>query len=231
MIQYLLLLFLLLALLFGVTHLRPLNPGEITQLGVKRRSKEIKSYYTFDRRETTVDKQFKSNMNAAGKYYKVDEKLVSFPAEAAALLKYKKHEWAIIAFENDQKISLIWCNKGFDNSSVSINLSLQTILQISSTKKVNSVLSFHNHPNSNPQYYRTNSPSERDNISAKQWSEILTKNDINLLEFVCERGIHYEYYRSISDKFIPLENFVASISEINGKAKYSNLKLHIERFI
>ena len=38
-------------------------------------------------------------MRADGRFYKIEERLFEFPALATGLLKYKKHEWIIIAFE------------------------------------------------------------------------------------------------------------------------------------
>ena len=98
MIEYLFLLALIFIGYFILSHLRPLNNNEIIQLGSKRRTSEIKNYYTFDRSESVVNKSFKSGMDTAGKYYHVNERLTSFPSTAAALLKYKKHEWVIIGF-------------------------------------------------------------------------------------------------------------------------------------
>jgi DNA repair protein RadC len=188
-------------LIFTITHILPLNANEINQLGTKRRTKEIKKYYSFDRVELTANKDFKSKMNATGKFYNIKENLNRFPASAAALLKYIKHEWIIIAFETQKNIFLLWCNKGFDRSSAGVRLSIQQVLEIASRKKITSILFFHNHPNPNPAYYNTSKPSERDLVTAKEWSLKLHNNDINLIEFVCERGRSYEYFRSISKNF------------------------------
>ena len=66
-------------------------------------------------------------MNPNGKLYRINEPLFVFPSIAAALLKYKKHEWIVIAFEKEKKISSAWLNKGFDRSGVSPYLSVQDI--------------------------------------------------------------------------------------------------------
>lgn len=58
-------------------------------------------------------------MNPNGTFYRISENLFGFPSTATALLKYKKHEWIIIAFEKDKRAELIWLNKGFDRSGVS----------------------------------------------------------------------------------------------------------------
>jgi hypothetical protein len=49
------------------------------------------------------------------------------------------------------------------------------------------------------------------------------------LEFVCERGHYYEYHRSITTKFMPIEGFVNTINAVNGISWHGNLLLHYER--
>lgn len=113
--------------IFILTHLRPLTHEEIKSLASKRRSNQVRAYYSFDNRELSVDKEFKKQMNSSGTYYDVNETLFSFPSTAAALLKYKKNEWIIIGFERNKSIDLIWLNKGFDRASASLHLSYAEI--------------------------------------------------------------------------------------------------------
>lgn len=84
-------------------------------------------------------------------------------------------------------------------------------------------LIFHNHPNANL------APSERDIEMAKAWSEVLNNNGITLVEFVCGRGLHREYFLSPADEFHPLSTFLTAIEERNGKSWLANLRLHFER--
>jgi len=216
-------------LLFILTHIRPLNEHEINQLGNKRRGKQIRTYFSFDRREIGVDKEFKKRMNASGKFYPIRERLQTFPSVAAALLKYKKHEWNIIAFERNKEVFLIWCNKGLDRRSVTLNLSMENVARIAYEKGANSILFFHNHPNPDPGRYSTNRPSDQDLKSAKLYSTIYNSRGLNLVEFVCERGRHFEYFMSPANSFLPLTEFLEAINYINGSSRLSNLKLHIER--
>jgi hypothetical protein len=109
-------------LLLILTHLRPLKENEMEKLSSKRRGKAIHQYFTFDHQEYNVDKIFKKKMNPNGKFYRIDEKLYHFPSTAAGLLKYKKHEWIIIAFEKNKNISICWLNKGFDRSRVRVQV-------------------------------------------------------------------------------------------------------------
>jgi len=97
----------LIGLIFVFTHLRPLTEDEVKQLGTKRRGKQIRGYFSFAAVGFNVDKEFKKQMNPNGTFYRINEGLFEFPSIAAALLKYKKHEWIIIAFEKHKKIGLM----------------------------------------------------------------------------------------------------------------------------
>jgi len=169
-------------------------------------------------------------MNSDGTFYRINENLFEFPAIAvAAPLKYKKHEWIIIAFEKDKKVELVWLNKGIDRSGVSPYLSVENITKIAEQKNQTSLLILHNHPNINPNYYDCRRPSDQDIKSANEFAQVLNQNGINLLEFVCERGRHYEYFLSPTETFLPLTEFVEDINNLNGQSKFKNLSLHFER--
>jgi hypothetical protein len=102
-LENLLIVIAVLLLLFIITHLRPLNAREVKIFANKRRDKMIYQYFNFNQHEYSVDKTFKKNMNPNGMFYEIDENLYSFPSIAAGLLKYKKHEWIIIAFEKIER--------------------------------------------------------------------------------------------------------------------------------
>jgi len=221
--------FFLVSMIFILTHLRPLTQAEIKSLAGKRRNNQVRNYYSFDNRELLADKEFKKQMNSSGKFYNVNETLFSFPSTAAALLKYKKHEWIIFGFERNKSIDLIWLNKGFDKTSASSNISLTEIAFTAKQKNHTSVLMFHNHPNSNPNDYSFTKPSDVDLKSAKELMQVLNSDGINLLEFVCERGKHYEYFLSVTDTFFPLHDSINTISKENNESKFTNLSLHFER--
>jgi hypothetical protein len=219
----------LISLIFVLIHLRPLSEDEVNNLGEKRRGKHIRQYYSFTTSEFLVNKEFKKQMNPNGTFYKIDESLFRFPSIAAALLKYKKHEWIIIAFEKGKKIDKIWLNKGFDRSGVSPYISIDNIINNAKPENYTSILIFHNHPNTNPNYYDCKRPSNKDIESANEYANCLNANEINLVEFVCERGMHYEYFLSPAYSFLPLSEYVMAINQKNGLSKFRNLFLHIER--
>jgi hypothetical protein len=197
----------ILALLI-ITHLRPLNDKEIQAVAGHRRRKAIQTYYDFDHREYSVNNHFKKNMQANG---------------------YKKHEWIIVAFEHNHKVDKIWLNKGQDYTQVDLNIDFYKIKNIAESGAYTSVLVFHNHPNSNPSYYSMTEASTKDKDSATKWANQLLAIKVNLIEFVCERGNHYIYWRSVSDRFFPIESFVENLERINGIHWSKNLGLHWER--
>jgi hypothetical protein len=152
-----------------------------------------------------------------------------FPSLAAGLLKYKKHEWSIIAFERGKRVSLVWLNKGPSRESVSSHLSAEEIAVVAKEKDATSVLCFHNHPNPAPSYLDCTRRSEQDIETARVRSSVLNKRGTNLVSFVCERGRHHEYFRSPANTFLPLAEFIAAINKVNDQSKLGNLSLHIER--
>ena len=220
--------FLLLAL-FIFTHLHPLTNNNIKKLAKKRRNKKIQSYFKFNNDEYEVDKSFKKKMDPKGRFYIISENLNEFPCVGAALLKYKKHEWIIIAFERNQIIDKIWTNKGFDRENVGPVIENSIINDTAISGNYQSVLILHNHPNPDPSICTTRIPSKMDKETAQTLSSELNSSGVNLIEFVCERGLAHEYWRSISDSFMPMESFEDDIQKVNGKSKWSNLCLHCER--
>ena len=216
-------------LVFVVTHLRPLRDNEVEYLAGKRRNRRISEYFSFDRRECSVDKGFKKRMKPTGTCYQVDEQLFRFPSTAAALLKYKKHEWIIVAFERDAHVDRIWVNKGLDRSQVFLSLPMESIAHLAKAQAYSSVLTFHNHPNPDPVYLDCTRPSEQDLRTANLRAQAFNTLGVNMVAFVCERGRHYRYLLSPADSFLPLSELIRDMNEINGSSRLGNLSLHLER--
>jgi hypothetical protein len=216
-------------MLFIVLHLRPLADHEIKALGIKRRKRNIEAYYHLDNVERNVNPEFKKSLNPRGVLYRVDLPLHSAASTVAGLLKYKKHEWIVVAFEKGKQVGHLWVNKGHNNSSASIYLPLDEVLNTARRNGYSSVLMFHNHPNSNPSRYNCTQASKTDLVTASQWASTLNPGGVSLAEYVCERGRHYRYFLSPSESFLPLAGFVGAINKANGYSKFGNLKLHMER--
>lgn len=127
-------------------------------------------------------------------------------------------------------IEYIWLNKGMSRETVSLSLSIEYIAEMAKNDNCTSVLIFHNHPNSDPAYYDCSLPSEQDISSAKLFAKELNSKGINLVEFICEKGIHHQYFSSAATVFFPIIEFFNEIKEVNGISKYQNFSLHMERF-
>jgi hypothetical protein len=214
---------------FVFSHFRPLNDNEVSALASKRRSRKINAYYQFSHWEAAVNLEFKKAMAAKGGYYNVNTTLKEFPAIAAGLLKYKKHEWIIIGFEKEQKIDFIWLNKGPDNTEVTSHLSFAGVVNHARSGNHTTVIVLHNHPNPNPGVYSLLGASEQDLRSAKAFEGVLLAASVNLVEFVCERGQFRRYHIAIAPSFIPVPPIFAAIRAENNKSRFRNFELHLER--
>ena len=217
------------SVLFIVCYVRPLRREEISQLADKRRLKQIKAYYHFVQGEASVNLDFKKAMAASGSYYNIRTRLTEFPSIAAALLKYKKHDWIIVGFEREQIVDCLWLNKGPNNSEVAPRLGFTGIVDHARSGKHTSVIVVHNHPNPNPARFSMLLASAQDNLSAKALECVLLPSSLNLLEFVCERGRFHEYHRAGAPSFIPIQDIASALILENNVGLARNLQLHLER--
>lgn len=215
--------------LFVVLHLRPLTENEVKSLGVKRRKYNIEEYFHADNTEKNVNPNFKKTLNPNGMFYRVDLPLYSTASTVAGLLKYKKHEWIVVAFEKQKLVEHLWVNKGHNKSSASIFLPLNQVIDTAVKNGYSSVIMFHNHPNSNPSTYNCTQASKIDLDTASLWANTLNPKGISLVEYVCERGRSYRYFLSPSEYFLPISGFISDINRTNGNSKFGNLWLHTER--
>ena len=214
---------------FWLTHRDPLTEDEIRLLSQKRRiSYILQKYDHFTHKEVRVDKSFKSKLEPNGRWYELHEPLRTFPSFVAGLLKYKKHEWVVIALEKDGAVIKIWVEKGTDNGSVSFSVTLDEIIRISEEIGACTAMRFHNHPNPDPQHYDCLMPSDQDIVSAAFCSSFVNKAGVNWLDFVCERGRFQRYYVSISPDYIPPGASVEEIKDCNGVSPCMNYRLHME---
>ena len=177
----------------------------------KRKSEQrpktpLERYFSFDEREFNVNSFLKSTMNAEGEFHNWDESLSEFPALAAGLLKYKKHEWVIVGFEKNKRVTKAWLNKGPDGTQVSTYLSNEAIVRIAKQGGYSTILTFHNHPASDPANFSYHEPSSTDLETAKYRASIFSAKGLNLLSFVCVAGRHYQYFTTYADKFVAKMN-------------------------
>jgi len=171
---------------------------------------------------------FKRAMAPGGAYYPFQANIADIASVAASLLKYKKHEWILVAFEKARIIDLVWLNKGPDRTRVFLHLGYNAILNLLRSRQYDTVLFFHNHPNPDPSRYTMLYPSKEDHIFAKDVTTNLSQVPVNVLHFVCERGHFRKYHQSISESFIPIAPLVAKVDEMNGQGPLRNFLMHLE---
>lgn len=215
-------------LIFWCTHRNPLSESETKLLAEKRRIQDINKFYYFVNVEMTVDKNFKSKMIASGGFFNINEKLSEIPALSAALLKSKKHEWILIAFEKNQEIKYLWMNKGLDNKSAKLLINSDEIVRFAESQSSSTVLMFHNHPNSNPNLYNHTNASQTDMNTADHISSLLSIKDVNHIAFVCERGRFYRYFYNYTNSFFPIEGYIDTVYCMDNTDKKINYRLHKE---
>lgn len=166
-----------------------------------------------------------------GKFYNFQESLRRFPPVVASWLKGKKHEWMVVGMEKRREISLVWANKGKDRTGVCLALPFERLTGIAVSNGYASMLVFHNHPNPNPEMFSCSRPSEVDLSSSALRAQILNGHGINLVEFVCERGVAHRYQLFPANSFLPIESFTEVLRGENGVSKRKNFSLHIERLL
>ncbi len=215
---------------YCLTYKKALTQDEIKRLMNKRRKKHIKKYYNFKQVNSFPYKEFKSNLKASGMFYPSNIELLHFPSYVANLLKGKKHEWVVFGFVRDNMVVSIYANKGYDKTKVAPNIDANVIIQHCRNLNCQTVMRFHNHPNSDPKHYTGLLASKQDKISANYFSEQLIRYNINWLDFVCERGRFIEFYRSFSNNSFPGNSNYYSIYNQNQDRKQW-YRLHRELYL
>ena len=93
----------------------PLNAQQLAELAARRRLASVRAYFRFHGAPVTADSAFKQKMPPRGGWFNFDCQMEIWPATAAALFKYKKHEWVVVAFLHDRRVSRLWINKGAES--------------------------------------------------------------------------------------------------------------------
>jgi len=209
-------------IIFYEKHKRPLTDAEIQSLANKRKRKFVNRKFTFMPRYVSVNKEFKSSLNSAGKQYFINEDLDSFPSLVGALLKGKKHEWNLEAVVKDNRITTFYTNKGNDRNSVYCFLSAEELIKMCENEGGCTILSFHNHPNA------VLSASEQDYKSANYYGTAFSNAGVNYLAFVCGRGDFFPYYMKIAPTYYPENAKIENIAKENNLSYKQNYRLHRE---
>ncbi len=208
----------------------PLTEEEIARLARKRQRNHALREYKFTELPEQIASDAKSAMKAAGEFLSVDYSFFEAPAKIAGFLKYKKHEWLVVAYVSNMRVSRLWWNKGPDGTRVWLRLRDDAFQESLNSIKPNAVAIFHNHPNSNPNHYQNNQPSDADIRSAEYFDDLLSMHGVNLLEFICERGVPHLYYASFDDRSFLDKPWVSDIMARNGRGAFENYALRMDLF-
>lgn len=209
-------------------HRHPLTSQELLALSRKRQRNRALSMFDFSTMQRVANPVEKKAMKIQGEFVRCDFGYRDAPARIAGLLKYKKHEWIVIAFINAFHIRHLWWNKGPNGTMVWSFLRDHSLMAAIGSLKPDSIAILHNHPNPDPSYYRVNIPSEADLRSAGFYNGEFSKHGINLLEFICERGVPHLYYASFGDSLVPIKPITEEIMRINGTGLFKNYSLRKE---
>lgn len=209
---------------------RPLTEEQIPKLALKRRNKRILLYFSPSASGYSPTKDFKSGLKPDGKLYHFDLDMPHVPSFVASLLKYKKHEWSVIAFIKNRKAEYLWAHKGPDRSHVQL-VSLTSIFSTAKKNSFDVIMAFHNHPAHDPQHHSYRSPSPPDLEAAEKFSYVLNAADISYLDHVCERGTSYRYCLKPSPTLHPLETVQGEVKTQNSQGRIAHIKLHFELYL
>jgi hypothetical protein len=209
-------------------HRRPLEDNELLRLAQKRQRNQALIAYRFSRLRFQADLSVKKMMKSEGEFVSCDLDYYHLPAKISALLKYKKHEWIVIAFISQKRAYRLWWNKGPDGKTVWSFLHHHSLRSTIEVLKPDMIAIFHNHPNPDPSRYRMTSPSQADLRSAGLYDKEFGQCGVSLLEFICERGSPHLYYAGFVDRTIPMQTVIREIRQANGKGIFKNYFLRKE---
>lgn len=210
---------------------RPLNTAAMEAVAARRRRRAIVAYFRFSHTQPIADIAFKKAMQPRGLWCQVDYRLYEWPAAAAALLKGKKHEWAIIAFEQGGRISRLWVNKGADNRSVSVPLAPTELVEECRRAGFSSIFIHHNHPNHDPRRLNMLVASKLDIEFSDRYARAVVPSGLNLFQFICERGKYICFHSRVAESFLPVKTFFDQVKRQNGVSRLGNIRLHLEALI
>lgn len=210
---------------------RPLDTAAMEAVAAKRRRRAVAAYFRFSRAQVVADMTFKKAMRPQGAWCQLDYSLYEWPAAAAALLKGKKHEWVIIAFEHGGRISRLWVNKGVDNRNVCVLLGPMALVEECHRAGFSSVFIHHNHPNHDPRHLNMLVASKLDIEFSNEYARAVVPSGINLFQFICERGRYTCFHSRVAESFLPVRTFFDQVHRQNGVSRLDNIRLHLEGLI
>ena len=212
---------------FLLNH-HPLNPEEVEALAKKRCRLQGLRRFSFSSAEQAARPEEKRAMKSSGELVNCDIDFRDAPARVAGLLKYKKHEWIVVAFVRAMRVSSLWWNKGPNRLTVSLELPTDSLPHLANRCRADTIIILHNHPNPDPSLYQMTKPSKQDLSFAGHLDAVAATHGLNHLEFICERGTPHLYFASFSDRTEPLAPAKRAVERKNGKSHLANFRLRRE---
>jgi len=209
---------------------KPLKEEQISTLASKRRKRKVLLYFSSSFFGYSPTKDFKSGLKPNGRLYQIELDMPHVPSFVASLLKYKKHEWSVLAFIKNRKAEYLWANKGRDRTQVQL-VSINSVLKTAKETGCDVIMAFHNHPAHDAQHYSYRKPSSPDLEASEKFSNILNANNISYLDHVCERGTAHRYCLMPSPTLYPLTTILNEVRTENSQGRMAHIKLHFELYL
>lgn len=143
-------------------------------------------------RDRSLDWEFRQLMRGQGEYRRCGVPLKRFPWWAAGVLDAQPNEWVLFGFSKRGRVGFVWLNEGAP-SCVLPGLSIDRLCSIAVRCGYDTLLDVHNHPNPEPARLDCSRPSEQDRRAVDQLARVANAWEIEVVAFVCERGVPYEY--------------------------------------
>jgi hypothetical protein len=207
---------------------RHITATEVEKLSKKRRQRALERHFRAGPPSLGAHPAFKSSLRSEGRFYPADIPLDQLPWFAGSLLKYKKHEWIVFCLVAGTRCLALWANKGLDKTCVIGGVTAEDLATACAQLGCDSVVAFHNHPTSRPEYCSYHMPSNVDRTSAARQAQILNAIGVSLLAFVCERGRPHRYAFHPAANLFPLPEIERQVESECNRSRWTNLRLRWE---
>lgn len=209
---------------------RELTPAEILDIAQQMRIAAIwdKIQWSQDTWSSEPLRDTKKRMKSAGGIHECNADAGDFVAFAAALLKHKKHEWFIVGWAANRRVSRYWCNKGPDSTMVIPGLGPEEMAHAAKVTRATVVYDLHNHPNPSPQRLDCSQASAQDLESSRQIGKYLAARGLAYVAFVVERGTAYPYAVFVPEGWAPFSEHLDSVKAAASMGSDSRRALRID---
>ena len=115
----------------------------------------------------------------------------------------------------------------FTSIIVSLNVSIESIVDFAKKNQCTTIIKFHNHPHTADRWWDLLSPSNTDLNTAEKLSEYLYNNGISLISGLCTQGMFIIYDYQFHDNSLPNDLRMNSLVNFNQNATdEEHIKMH-----